>query len=114
MAVNVHSGSNVFVAQTLLGYLDINALQQHDGRTKVSEIMEPTLGYTAYSEAQTDDPEELKQAYQRLDDLLQDVSLDLNNAVFSLVCQIQCAAEEQTFHDGVRIGAHWVKELYAG
>ena len=43
MAVNVHSGSNVFVAQTLLGYLDINALQQHDGRTKVSEIMEPTL-----------------------------------------------------------------------
>ena len=72
------------------------------------------LLYTAYSEAQTDDPEEIKQAYQRLDDLLQDVSLDLNNAVFSLVCQIQCAAEERAFLDGVHIGAHLVKELYAG
>lgn len=80
--------------------------------TDLCSVLE--LLYTAYAETQTDDPEDVKQAYQRLDDLLQDVSLDLNNAVFSLVCQIQCTGEEQAFLDGVRIGAHLLKELYAG
>ena len=78
--------------------------------TDLCSVLE--LLYTAYAETQTDDPEEVKQAYQRLDDLLQDVSLDLNNAVFSLVCQIQCTGEERAFLDGIRIGAHLVKELY--
>ena len=47
MAIDVHSRGNVFVAQTLLGYLHINTLQQHDGRTQVSEIVESTLGKTS-------------------------------------------------------------------
>ena len=46
MAIDVHSGGNVFVAQAFLGYLHINALQKHDGRTQVSEIMETTPGQT--------------------------------------------------------------------
>ena len=82
---------------------------QNTGLSSVLELL-----YTAYAETQTDDPEDIKQAYQRLDDLLQDVSLDMNNAVFSLVCQIQCTGEERAFLDGVHIGAHLVKELYAG
>jgi hypothetical protein len=45
---------------------------------------------------------------------MKDVSLDINNEVFSIVCQIYCAGEEQAFLDGVRIGAHLVKELFLG
>ncbi len=83
--------------------------EQNTGLRSVLDLL-----YTAYAETQTDNPEEIKQAYQRLDDLLQDVSFEMNNAVFSIVSKIQCSTEERTFLDGVRIGAHLVKELYAG
>ena len=42
---------------------------QNTGLSSVLELL-----YTAYAETQTDNPEDIKQAYQRLDDLLQDVS----------------------------------------
>ena len=44
MAVDVHSGTDVLVAKVLLRYLDVHSLHQHNGCTKVSEIVEPTLG----------------------------------------------------------------------
>ena len=44
MAVDVHGRGDVFVAQTFLSDLDINALQEHDRRTEVSEIMEAAFG----------------------------------------------------------------------
>lgn len=72
------------------------------------------LLHTAYTEVQTDDPEPIKQAFRRLDECLEGVSLDTNNAVFSIVCQICSVGEERAFLDGVRIGAHLVKELYSG
>ena len=72
------------------------------------------LLYTAYTETQIDDPEPVKQAFRHLDECMKDVSLDTNNEVFSIVCQIYCAGEERAFLDGVRIGAHLVKELYSG
>ncbi len=72
------------------------------------------LLHTAYTEVQTDDPEPVKQAFRHLDECMKDVSLDINNEVFSIVCQIYCAGEEQAFLDGVRIGAHLVKELFLG
>ena len=72
------------------------------------------LLHTAYTEVQTDDPEPVKQAFRHLDECMKDVSLATNNEVFSIVCQIYSAGEERAFLDGVRIGAHLVKELYSG
>ena len=72
------------------------------------------LLYTAYTETQIDDPEPVKQVFRHLDECMKDVSLDTNNEDFSIVCQIYCAGEERAFLDGVRIGAHLVKELYTG
>ena len=72
------------------------------------------LLHTAYTEVQTDDPEPVKQAFRRLDECMEAVDLDINNAIYLTVCQIYCAAEERAFLDGVRIGAHLVKELYTG
>ena len=40
MAVYVHGSGNVLMAQTLLGYLHINALQKHDSGTQMAQIME--------------------------------------------------------------------------
>ena len=44
MAVDIHSSGDVLVAQTFLCYLDVNALQEHDRRTQMSEIMEAAFG----------------------------------------------------------------------
>ena len=44
MAVDVHRSGDVLVAQTFLGYLDVNALQEHDRRKEVSEVMEAAFG----------------------------------------------------------------------
>ena len=44
MAVDVHGSGNVLVAQTFLGYFDVNTLQQHDRCTEVSEIVEAAFG----------------------------------------------------------------------
>ena len=44
MAVDVHGRGDVLVAQTFLGYFDVNTLQQHNRRTEVSEIMEAAFG----------------------------------------------------------------------
>ena len=40
MAIDVHSGGNVFVAQAFLGYLHINALQKHDSGTQMAQVVE--------------------------------------------------------------------------
>ncbi len=72
------------------------------------------LLHTTYAEIRTDDPESVKLAFRRLDECMEAADLDINNEVFSIVCQIYCAAEEQAFLDGVRIGAQMVKELYTG
>lgn len=47
VAVNVHCGGNVLVAQVLLCYLHIHALHQHNGCTQVSENVESTFGQTS-------------------------------------------------------------------
>lgn len=72
------------------------------------------LLHTAYAEIRTDDPETVKQAFRRFDKCMEAADLDTNNAVFSIVCQIYCATEEQAFLDGVQMGAQLVKELYTG
>ena len=36
MAIDVHGSGNAFMTQTLLGYLHVNTLQKHDGRTDLS------------------------------------------------------------------------------
>lgn len=67
--------------------------------------------YTAYADAQGQDPQELKQHFIALDDHLKILSLEENNEIFSIVCSICSAYEKRAFLDGVQIGACLVLEL---
>ena len=57
--------------------------------------------YQAYAESHESDPPEIRDGFKELDDLLGDLSLDDNNAVWNLCCQLCTAYERKAFLDGV-------------
>ena len=67
--------------------------------------------YQAYAESHESDPPEIREGFKELDDLLGDLSLDDNNAVWNLCCQICTAYERKAFRDGLQYGAHLMREL---
>ena len=67
--------------------------------------------YQAYAESHESDPPEIRDGFKELDDLLGDLSLDDNNAVWNLCCQLCTAYERKAFHDGLQYGAHLMREL---
>ena len=67
--------------------------------------------YVIYAENQPADTEEIKQGFLNLDHYLDAVSLDDNNAIFSLVCGLCSLYEERAFKDGLRLGAYLMLEL---
>lgn len=67
--------------------------------------------YQAYAESHESDPPEIRDGFKELDDLLGDLSLDDNNAVWNLCCQLCTAYERKAFLDGLQYGAHLIKEM---
>ncbi len=67
--------------------------------------------YVTYAENQPADTEDIKQGFMNLDNYLAGVSLDDNNAIFSLVCGLCSLYEERAFKDGLRLGAYLMLEL---
>ena len=67
--------------------------------------------YQAYAESHESDPPEIRNGFKELDDLLGNVPLEDNNAVWSLCCQLCTAYEHKAFIDGVQYGAYLLKEL---
>ena len=67
--------------------------------------------YIAYIENQGRDPETIQQAFVDLNDYLEKVSLDDNNAIFGLVCRLCNLYEERAFKDGLQLGAYLILEL---
>lgn len=67
--------------------------------------------YQAYTESHESDPPEIHDGFKELDDLLGDLSLDDNNAVWNLCCQLCTAYERKAFLDGLQYGAHLMQEL---
>ena len=67
--------------------------------------------YTAYADAQGQDPQELKQHFVDLDNHLQGLSLEENNEIFAIVCSICSAYEKRAFLDGIQVGASLILEL---
>ena len=67
--------------------------------------------YQAYAESHESDPPEIRDGFKELDDLLGDLSLDDNNAVWNLCCQLCTAYERKAFLDGLQYGAHLILEL---
>ena len=67
--------------------------------------------YQAYAESHESDPPEIRKGFKELDNLLADLPLDDNNAVWNLCCRLCIAYERKAFTDGLKYGAHLSKEL---
>lgn len=67
--------------------------------------------YIAYTEIQGRDPKAIDQGFVRLGEHLELLSLDENNAIFSIVCELCDAYEKRAFMDAIRLGAYLTLEL---
>ena len=76
---------------------------------RVASVMDHM--YVAYTETKERDPQEISQGFAELDDYLQEISLDDNNAIFCLVCRLCGLYEQRAFKDGLQLGAHLILEL---
>ena len=68
--------------------------------------------YQAYAESHESDPPEIRDGFKELDALLGDLSLENNNAVWNLCCQLCTAYEHKAFLGGLQYGAHLMNELF--
>ena len=76
---------------------------------RVSSVLE--FLYVVYADNQGRDPKEIEQGFMDLDGCLENVSLDDNNEIFSIVCSLCNSYEERAFKDGLRLGAYLMLEL---
>ena len=67
--------------------------------------------YQVYAESHESDPPEIRDGFKELDKFLEGLSLDDNNAVWNLCCQLCTAYEYKAFLDGLRYGAYLMREL---
>ena len=68
--------------------------------------------YRAYAESHENDPPGIRDGFKELENYLEVLPLDDNNAVFNLCCRLCCAYERKAFLDGLQYGAHLIGELY--
>ena len=95
------------IAKRLKAYVDKHPFDSSDSdcETVLDQL------YQAYAESHESDPPEIRDGFKELDDLLGDLSLDDNNAVWTLCCQLCTAYEHKAFIDGLQYGAHLMQEL---
>ena len=95
------------IAQRLKAYIDTHPFGSDDSdcETVLDQL------YQAYAESHESDPPEIRDGFKELDKFLEGISLDDNNAVWNLCCQLCTAYEHKTFLDGLRYGAYLMQEL---
>ena len=95
------------IAKWMKAYIDTHPFNpgDNDCETVLDQL------YQAYAESHESDPPEIRDGFKELDDLLGDLSLDDNNAVWNLCCQLCTAYEHKAFIDGLQYGAYMIREL---
>ena len=96
------------IAKRLVSYMDKHPIDLGD--TDCETVLDQL--YQAYAESHESDPPEIRDGFKELDSLLGNLSLDDNNAVWNLCCQLCTAYEHKAFLDGLQYGAHLIAELY--
>lgn len=96
------------IAQRLKAYIEAHpfAPGASDCETVLNQL------YQAYQESHESDPPEISDGLKELEEFLEHLSLDDNNAVFSLCCGLCTAYEHKAFLDGLQYGAHLMLELF--
>ena len=74
------------IAKRLNAYITAHPFDPGDCETVLDQL------YQAYAESHESDPPEIRDGFKKLDDLLGSISLDDNNAVWNLCCQLCTAA----------------------
>lgn len=97
------------LAQRLKTYIEAHPFDPGDSECET--ILDQL--YQAYAESHESDPPEIRSGFKELDDLLGNLPLDNNNAVWNLCCQLCTAYEHKAFIDGLQYGAHLIFELFA-
>ena len=95
------------IAKRLKAYIDTHPFDPGDSdcETVLDQL------YQAYAESHENDPPEIRDGFKELDKFLEGLSLDDNNAVWNLCCQLCTAYEHKAFIDGVQYGALLIREL---
>ena len=96
------------IAQRLKAYVESHPFDPGDSNcdTVLDQL------YQVYAESHESDPPEIRNEFKELDDLLGGLSLDDNNAVWNLCCQLCTAYEHKAFLDGLQYGAHLINQLF--
>ena len=95
------------IATRLVKYLSSHnfTLPEADNATIID------LLYSTYVDCLGRDTKEIQSGFLALGDHLEHLSLDENNAIFSIVCELCGAYEQRAFKDGLQLGAHLMLEL---
>ena len=96
------------LAQRLKAYIEAHPFDPGDSECET--ILDQL--YQAYAESHESDPPEIRSGFTELDDLLGNLPLDDNNAVWNLCCQLCTAYEHKAFLDGLQYGAHLINQLF--
>ena len=95
------------IAKRLKAYVDKHPFDSGDSDCET--ILDQL--YQAYAESHESDPPEIRDGFKELDNLLGNLPLDDNNAVWNLCCQLCTAYEHKAFLDGLKYGAYLMQEL---
>ena len=95
------------LAQRLKAYIETHPFDVGDSN---NETVLDQL-YQAYAESRESDPPEIQAGFAELENFLETLPLDDNNAVFNLCCRLCTAYEYKAFLDGLQYGAHLMSEL---
>ena len=95
------------IAKRLKAYIDTHPFDPGDSNCET--VLDQL--YQAYAESHETDPSEIRDGFKELDKFLEGLSLDNNNAVWNLCCQLCTAYEHKAFLDGLQYGAHLMKDL---
>lgn len=95
------------ISETLRAYMQTHPFDSGDPDCKT--VLDQL--YHAYAESHENDPPEIQAGFQELENHLEKLPLDDNNAVFTLCCQLCTAYERKAFLDGLQYGADLILEL---
>ena len=97
------------LAQRLKAYIDAHPFEPGDSNCET--VLDQL--YQAYAESHEPDPSEIQAGFAELENFLETLPLDDNNAVFSLCCRLCIHYERKAFLDGLQYGAHLMFELFS-
>ena len=96
------------LAQRLKAYIDTHPFEPGDSNCET--VLDQL--YQAYAESRESDPPEIQAGFAELENFLETLPLNDNNAVFNLCCRLCTAYEYKAFLDGLQYGAHLMSEMF--